>query len=114
MMKYRKQTTMWKTRDGHKLRICDMKDSHLLNSIILLYRFTLAKMRETKKFYMSTPGPTADMAQMAFENEFDMVMESTWEDYVLDKFNNLIKEANRRSMSLPTPLDAYDPETEER
>jgi hypothetical protein len=105
---------LWKTKEGQRLRICDMKDSHLLNSIILLYRFTLAKMYETKKFYMGTPGPTADMAMMAFEQEFDHVMESTWEDYVPDKFNNLIKEAHRRGMSLPTPLDTYYPDMEER
>ncbi len=29
------QEDIWKTKDGKSLRICDMKDSHLLNSIKL-------------------------------------------------------------------------------
>ena len=34
----RKQTKVWTTRDGRKIRICDMTDEHLLNTIRLLRR----------------------------------------------------------------------------
>jgi len=34
----RKQTKIWKTKDGRKIRICDMSDEHLTNTIKLLRR----------------------------------------------------------------------------
>jgi len=37
-MKIRKQTKIWVTRDGRKIRICDMSDGHLKNTIKMFYR----------------------------------------------------------------------------
>ena len=34
----RKQTAIWKTRDGKEIRVCDMTDSHLKNTIAFLER----------------------------------------------------------------------------
>ncbi|KKM18777.1 hypothetical protein LCGC14_1662320 [marine sediment metagenome] len=38
MDKIRKQTKLWKIRDGSKIRICDMSDGHITNSIKMLLR----------------------------------------------------------------------------
>lgn len=35
-MKIRKQTKKWRTKDGRLIRICDMSDSHLVNTIQLI------------------------------------------------------------------------------
>ena len=35
----RKQTTLWKCKDGTKIRICDMTDGHLVSAIALLDKY---------------------------------------------------------------------------
>lgn len=37
-MKVRKQTAVWRTRTGQRIRICDMADSHLRNAIAFIQR----------------------------------------------------------------------------
>lgn len=37
-IKIEKQTANWTTKSGQKMRICDMEDSHLINSLNLLRR----------------------------------------------------------------------------
>ena len=36
--KIRKQTKLWKTRAGTKIRVCDMTDKHLNNTIKMMFR----------------------------------------------------------------------------
>jgi hypothetical protein len=45
-MSIKKQTKHWKTKDGRKIRICDLSDSHLTNIVTLLEK-TFKKQTES-------------------------------------------------------------------
>ena len=96
----RKQTRKWTTKDGHKIRICDMEDNHLVNTIKMLRRFGEHMKGRAEAFYITYPQPQGDMAQYYFDREFDQVMASTYEDYVPETYNNLLMEAERRGIRL--------------
>ena len=96
-----KQTKLWTTKDGRRLRICDMDDAHLINTIRLLQRVAEAKRIETSVFYVTCNTPTSDGALDCFNREFDSVMESTYEDYLPPIYYNLVSDATRRGLSIP-------------
>jgi hypothetical protein len=85
-------TKKWKIKDGRKIRIKDMEDQHLINTIRMLNRqFELAKL--------NTPFPnfSGDMAQFYAEAEFDAFMDSTVEEY-LPIYVDLEEELYRRNL----------------
>jgi len=65
----------WKTREGVKVEISKMDDNHLKNTVNMLNRKGFIS-KETLMFYICCPEPTGDMGQMAFEQEFQQVLES--------------------------------------
>ena len=92
----RKQTKKWTTKDGRKIRICDMLDEHLENTINRLIREAEVRRYEAIRFYMSSPGPNGDMAQMLFDQEQEAVFDSCVEDFLPPIYTNLIREKERR------------------
>ena len=96
----RKQTKLWKTKDGHKIRICDMSDSHLLNAIRML-----EKMTDTKESQLISDGYNAlccvsgEMAIMHIESDLDD-LERNGLDVVecFPIYENLVEDAIRRGL----------------
>lgn len=80
----------WKTKNGRKIRVCDMETSHIENSLSMLKREGCIDP-ETLSFYLSCRPPTADGALMAFEREFDRVISAP-----ISSFINLFKEELER------------------
>ena len=68
-------TKKWLCKDGRKVRIKDMTDTHLANTIKFLEKAHLA--------ILDTPPPDfqGEMAQMYADQEYNALMDSTVEDY---------------------------------
>ena len=107
-----KQTKLWTTKDGRKLRICDMEDSHLVNTIQLLQRTAEAERIRNSVFYATCIGPTGDMAQVLFDQECDQVWQADWDDYVHPIYPNMVKEAKSRGLTIPVQIPRVDIEVE--
>lgn len=71
----KKEDPAWKTKDGRVIRICNMTNSHLLNTI----RFLEQKHFELM-FTMPYPNFNGEMAQMCAEQEWDQLQNSNPED----------------------------------
>lgn len=97
----RKQTKLWTTKDGRRIRICDMEDDHLLHTIRLLQRVAETKRIKSVVFYTTCEQPTSDGALDCFNREFDSVMDAELEDYLPRIYENLGAEVNRRGLELP-------------
>jgi hypothetical protein len=84
-----------------------MSDGHLINAMKLLIRYALKKRIYTERSYLYPlfGGPRGEMAQMAFDQEFDAVSEMTTEDYLPESWEALELEAIRRKLSVPEMPD---------
>ena len=92
----KKQTKFWTTKTGNKIRICDMSDSHLDNTIKMLERGAKARHGSLLNFYTFGPMPQGEMAQDCFDQEFDRLLEAEWTDFLHPLYDNLIQEQQRR------------------
>lgn len=105
-----KQTKQWTTRDGRKVRICDMDDGHLINTIAMLQRAAEAERINNSVYYAVCAGPTADMASLAFDQECDAIWGSEWKDWVPEIYDNLVADAERRGLEIPEQQERIDVE----
>lgn len=96
----RKITKVWTCKNGSKVRICDMSNSHLLNTIKLLYK-TAAKNRNYALCYV--PDFQGEMAQYYAEQEWDSLNEMSDLDFAFNNYpilENLIEDAERRKLDI--------------
>jgi len=92
----------WVTKDGQRLRIREIEDSHLVNILRLLRRNCekRRKLAETQMF--CGPGPRGDAACDAFDAELDQIMDGDWRQFIprsrAIQVQNLEDEAERRGL----------------
>lgn len=84
---------LWTTRDGTKVRIKDMTNSHLVNTINLLRRVA-NKEASTLTFPMFS----GEEAQRCAENDYDMIMEDPTVLLLDTLYEDLVEEAFRRKL----------------
>ncbi|KKL65667.1 hypothetical protein LCGC14_2152690 [marine sediment metagenome] len=96
----RKQTKLWSTKSGEKIRICDMGDKHLLNTIKLLDNFAKHKEHQARKAgYSALRFLSGEQAILDIENELEHLEEGGIDpNEICPLYDNLIEEALRRNI----------------
>ena len=79
----------WETRSGEKIKIKDMSDSHLQNTINMIKRNGWIST-DTLNFYLSCSPPSGDMAEYAFDQE---------QERIFNKPNSITLSALERELS---------------
>lgn len=70
----KKQTALWTMKDGTNIRICDMEDSHLTNSIKMLERATKSyEVRAIKYGYQMLAGLQGEIALDSVERDISIL-----------------------------------------
>ncbi len=84
-------TKKWTCKDGRKIRIKDMDDGHLTNTIKFL------KRQHAQALDISPPCFQGEMAQMYAEQEYDNRMSSeVWDLFPI--YMDMVEEAERRGL----------------
>jgi hypothetical protein len=93
---------IWVQRNGDPIPVEKMTDNHLVCTLRMLKRITVAGKDAALDQYIYA-GPTirmlGEMAQDAIENEFDRLNESEWHELIGEEaVNVLIEEAENRKL----------------
>ena len=70
---------VWETKDGRRLRVADMTDDHIQNTIAMLRRKGWNSMGDLDSFLMGGPHDS-EMAEMYFFHELNDVKVTGWLD----------------------------------
>lgn len=84
-MDRRQMTDKWIMKDGTQINVKNMETSHIKNSLAMLKRKGFIAQSTFESYFCCYP--RGDMAQMAFDQEFDEVMKSPVSQFI-DIFEN--------------------------
>ena len=94
MTTIRKCQKQWTCRDGAKVRICDMSDQHLINTIRLLQRLHQAELAAMYAFSGTLTGEQATYHAEA------MIDQMEHEDCAHPLYEDMVQDAERRGLTL--------------
>lgn len=87
---------MWKTKTGKKIKIRDMSDSHLKNTVLMLRR---NHSRETSEAYIFAGCLQGEMAQLDADNMIQR-MEDEGPGFTNPIYDDLMEEVSRRGLEV--------------
>lgn len=88
---------MWTTREGEKIRVRNMTDSHIQNTMKMLERVAIAKKNEDDKLACVFEGSVhGDMATYYAEQTAMQQYQTEWTSYLPDIYWDLKDELKRR------------------
>lgn len=94
----KKKEFVWTTRDGKKLKLHGIEDSHLLN----IYKFLSKQINELKDLQNFSYSPFAPIGEIASE-ELEKAVEESYQ-LEMRSFNTreiIVKEIEKRRLSVP-------------
>lgn len=92
-----KQTEMWLTGDGTKIRICDMTAKHLQNAIQYLWRWAEREREAALDLAQEVDNfVSADIASYYADQELTRACIATREDYLPSIYWKLVNDRERR------------------
>jgi len=89
---------IWTTRDGRKIRVHDMGDDHLMNTMRMLIRVASVTRAKKMIFYTTCTPPTAERSLDAFDCEASLVFDSTIDDFLPKVYETMEEERLRREL----------------
>lgn len=93
----------WVMKDGNKIRIRDMTDNHLVNTIKFLLRRTSALILRNQRAFLGGGYPQGEAAQDAYDREERYWNEITSHELLVEScvpFPFMLKEAERRGLDM--------------
>ena len=97
-----KANEYWVTKDGQRIRIHEIEDSHLINILRFLRKSCEKRRRFAEAYMLSGPGPRGDAACDAFDAELNQITEGDWRQFIPKdralQVHNLEEEAERRGL----------------
>jgi len=98
-MTVRKCTKLWTQKDGSRLRICDMDDSQVVNSLRLLRRMAeTARETAIQLAAIMEARLTAEIATDLAEAAFNEACETSVEEHLASIYFDLETDAERRGL----------------
>ena len=102
MSDIKKVTKKWTKRDGSKIRICDMDDSHIVNTIKMLQRNAKIDRDLELEAACTVEGTlNGEMAQWACECDINRMLDDLeGEQFLHPLFDDLVLDAERRGLKV--------------
>ena|SRR3989304_2242804 len=103
----RKQTKKWTTKDGRKIRICDMSDEHLLNTLKFLKRTGRERWRADldAMYSMSASFSIDSMAYYACEQDIVSMERRGFSPFNILLYKELCNDAERRELKVTEEVE---------
>ena len=94
----RKAINLWTQKNGKRIRVCDMEDDHLLNTMNMLIRRSKTRKHAVDMFYVTCGEPGGDIAMDCLMREQEEAWDASWERFLPPIYFAMQRDASRRGL----------------